>query len=364
MMRIPVHTTSHQYEVIIGSNILTETIHSLDAKLKRADRYIVFTDENVWAAQGARFEESFPYPFDVFVMPSGEACKSFDNFQQAHTFLLDKNSTRNTFLFAFGGGAVGDLTGFVAASYMRGIPFIQIPTTILAHDSAVGGKTAINHPKGKNLIGAFYQPEAVIYDIQYLHSLNEREVRSGMAEVIKHALISNENWLKELMSTTSITQLPEDQLALYLKKGIEVKAKIVAEDETEQSVRKFLNFGHTYGHAIEAAAGYGGLTHGEAVMIGTVYALLLSERYGQISREFTKEFLNFAIQNGYPFDKVAHFTFEQLQAYMVKDKKVEYGELKFVLLDDFGKPFVQIVSLSECREVDREYRQLLMEVNK
>lgn len=363
-MRIPVNTKSHQYEVIIGSDILTEAIQSLDEKLKKADRYIVFTDENVWEAQGARFKERFPHPFDVFVMPSGEECKSFSNFQEAHTFLLEKNSTRNTFLFAFGGGAVGDLTGFVAASYMRGIPFIQIPTTILAHDSAVGGKTAINHPKGKNLIGAFYQPESVIYDIQFLQSLNVREVRSGMAEVIKHALISNETWLKELMSTSSITTLPEEQLALYLKKGIEVKANIVAEDETEQSVRKYLNFGHTYGHAIEAAAGYGGLAHGEAVMIGMVYALLLSERYGNITRSFTKDFLNFAIQNGYPFERIVEFAFEQLQTYLVKDKKVEYGELKFVLLEEIGKPFVQTISLSECKEVDSEYRQLLMEVSK
>lgn len=363
-MRIPINTDSHQYEVIIGTGILTEALHSLDEQLKKADRYIVFTDQNVWEAQSTYFKESFPFPFDVFIMPSGEECKSFDNFQLAHTFLLEKNSTRNTFLFAFGGGAVGDVTGFVAASYMRGIPFIQIPTTILAHDSAVGGKTAINHPKGKNLIGAFYQPEAVIYDIQFLQSLTEREVRSGLAEVIKHALISDADWLKELMASSSITKLSEQQLARHLKAGIEVKAKIVSEDETEQSVRKYLNFGHTYGHAIEATASYGGLTHGEAVMIGMVYALLVSERYGHISHSFTKEFLQFAINNGYPLFDTLEYPFEQLQTFLLKDKKVEYGELKFVLLREIGEPFIQTVSLSECREVDLEYRKLLMEVKK
>ncbi|MEL4024635.1 3-dehydroquinate synthase [Lysinibacillus endophyticus] len=363
-MRIPVNTASHQYEVVIGNDILKSAVLSFEDKLQKADQLVVFTDKNVWEAQGEYFKQNFPYDFKVFIMPAGEECKGFENYQNSHTFLIENNCTRKSFLFAFGGGAVGDLTGFVAATFMRGIPFIQIPTTILAHDSAVGGKTAINHPLGKNLIGAFYQPEGVVYDTNLLHSLSEREIRSGMAEVIKHALISNENWLKELMNTPSITGIDNDQLALHLKAGIEVKADIVSKDETEQSVRKFLNLGHTYGHAIEAAAGYGGLAHGEAVVIGIVYALLLSERYGQINRQFTKEFLQFAHQNGYPFEKLEEFSFETLEQYLVKDKKVEYGELQFVLLNKIGEPFIQPIELSECKEVDREYRSLLMEVSK
>lgn len=363
-MRIPVNTLSHSYEVVIGSKILHDAVQSFDEKIKKADRLIVFTDENVWKAQQKYFEQQFPYPYDVFIMPAGEACKSFENYASAHTFLLEKKSTRKTFLFAFGGGAVGDLTGFVAATYMRGIPFIQIPTTILAHDSAVGGKTAINHPHGKNLIGAFYQPEAVIYDTLVLQSLSEREIRSGMAEVIKHAMISNGDWLNELMVTPSIVNIHGEQLAQHLKLGIEVKANIVAQDETEQSVRKYLNFGHTYGHAIEAAAGYGGLAHGEAVMIGIVYALLLSERYGQITRDFTKDFLHFASNQGYPFEQLSNYSFEQLKDYLVKDKKVEYGELQFVLLERIGDPFIQPLELSECQEIDKEYRILLEEVCK
>ena len=363
-MKIPVNTASNQYEVVIGSNILTSAIESLHEQLLRADKIIVFTDQNVWRAQSDYFSVNFPYPFEVFVMPPGEECKSFDNYKEAHTFLIEKKSTRKSLLIAFGGGAVGDLTGFVAATYMRGIPFIQVPTTILAHDSAVGGKTAINHPGGKNLIGAFYQPEAVIYDIHFLSTLNDREVRSGMAEVIKHALISDEVWLHELLSVHSITSIPNEQLASYLKAGIEVKANIVAQDETEQSVRKYLNLGHTYGHAIEAAAGYGGLAHGEAVVIGLVYALILSERYGKISREFTKSFLKFAYKNKYPIDAVSNYSFETLEPFLVKDKKVEYGELQFVLLNAIGEPFIQPIEISECREVDLEYRALLMEVCK
>lgn len=364
MIRIPVNTASHLYEVVIGENILKNAVESFQPTISKADRCIVFTDENVWNAQKEYFTQNFPYPFEVFIMPAGETCKSFDNFEKAHSFLMEQNCTRKSFLFAFGGGAVGDATGFVAATFMRGIPFMQIPTTILAHDSAVGGKTAINHPKGKNMIGAFYQPEAVIYDTRFLQTLSEREVRSGMAEVIKHALISNESWLTELMQIPKITQIDHEQLAHHLKNGIEVKAEIVAEDETEQSVRKFLNLGHTYGHAIEAAAGYGGIAHGDAVMIGTVYALLLSERYGTITRDYTKQFLQFAYNQGYPYEEVSNYSFNELKGYLLKDKKVEYGKLNFVLLQTIGQPFVQTIDVVECEEIDVEFRQLIEEVCK
>lgn len=363
-MKIPVNTASHQYDVTIGNEILTTAMESYKDIINKADKLFVLTDENVWNNQGTYFKDHFPYPFEVFVMPAGEECKSFDNFKRVHTFLIEKNGTRKSILFAFGGGAVGDLTGFVAATFMRGIPFIQIPTTILAHDSAVGGKTAINHPQGKNLVGAFYQPEGVVYDIHFLQSLNEREVRSGMAEVVKHAMISDAKWLEKLMACPSLNKMAQDELAFHLKSGIEVKAKIVTEDETEQSVRKYLNFGHTYGHALEAAAGYGGLAHGEAVMIGMVYALLLSERYGQINRSFTKSFLQYAYHNGYPFEQVVKYPFETLQPFIVKDKKAEYGELKFVLLSKIGTPFMQPIELAECRNVDSEFRALVMEVCK
>lgn len=361
-MRVPVATKSHQYEVVLGHNFLAEAVKTFDEKLQKADKIIVFTDANVWAAQGEYFKGNFPYAFEVFVLPGGEACKTFEQYNAAQTFLLEQKCSRKSFVFAFGGGAVGDLTGFVAATYMRGVPFIQIPTTILAHDSAVGGKTAINHPLGKNMIGAFYQPEGVIYDTVFIESLSEREVRSGTAEVIKHAMISNAAWLQELMDAESVIRFSTTELANHLKAGIEVKAKIVSEDETEQSVRKYLNLGHTYGHAIEAAAGYGKVAHGEAVMIGLVYCLLLSERYGKLNREFTTAFLQFALKNGYPFEAVNDYSFEQLIEYLLKDKKAEYGVLQFVLLEEIGKPFVRPIELAECKEMDAEFRQLLAEV--
>ena len=361
-MRVPVATKSHQYEVVLGHQFLTEAVKSFDEKLQKADKLIVFTDANVWAAQGEYFKSNFPYDFEVFVLPGGEACKTFEQYNAAQTFLLEQKCSRKSFIFAFGGGAVGDLTGFVAATYMRGVPFIQIPTTILAHDSAVGGKTAINHPLGKNMIGAFYQPEGVIYDTVFIESLPEREVRSGTAEVIKHAMISNATWLQQLMTAETVIHFSTTELAKQLKAGIEVKAKIVSEDETEQSVRKYLNLGHTYGHAIEAAAGYGKVAHGEAVMIGLVYCLLLSERYGKLNRAFTTAFLQFALKNGYPFAAVNDYSFEQLTEYLLKDKKAEYGVLQFVLLEEIGKPFVRPIDLAECKEVDAEFRQLIAEV--
>lgn len=361
-MRVPVATKSHQYDVVIGHDFLAEAVQSFDDQLQKADKLIVFTDANVWAAQGDYFKVNFPYDFEVFVLPGGEACKTFEQYHAAQTFLLEQKCSRKSFIFAFGGGAVGDLTGFVAATYMRGVPFIQIPTTILAHDSAVGGKTAINHPLGKNMIGAFYQPEGVIYDTLFTESLPEREVRSGTAEVIKHAMISDATWLQELMAANTVIHFSTGELAKQLKAGIEVKAKIVSEDETEQSVRKYLNLGHTYGHAIEAAAGYGKVAHGEAVMIGLVYCLLLSERYGELDSAFTKEFLQFALKNGYPFEAVNHYSFKELTEYLVKDKKAEYGVLQFVLLKKIGEPFVRPIELEECKEVDAEFRKLLAEV--
>lgn len=361
-MKIPVKAASHSYDVVIGQNILKTAVKELEEKIAKADQLIVFTDENVWKYQQNYFKDQFPYPFEVFVMPSGEASKSFENFQDAHTFLIEKKCTRKSLIFAFGGGAVGDVTGFVAATFMRGIPFVQIPTTILAHDSAVGGKTAINHPMGKNLIGAFYQPEAVIYDLTFLQSLNDREIRSGMAEVVKHAIISNEKWLHELMTSPPFTTIETEQFANHLQLGVQVKANIVEQDETEQSVRKFLNFGHTYGHAIEAAAGYGSLTHGEAIMIGMVYAFLLCERFGNITREFIIDFVKFALKNGYPLHEVEQYPFSELKQYLVKDKKIEYGNLKFVLLKQIGEPYVETIDLQTCEEVDEQMRQLLKEV--
>lgn len=358
MKHVKVSAASHSYDVVIGQGILKEAMTTFSKELEKADKIVVFTDEAVWQAQQAYFTENFAYAYELFIFPGGEASKTFEQYFAAQSFLLELGASRKTLAIAFGGGAVGDATGFIAATYMRGIPFIQVPTTILAHDSAVGGKTAINHPLGKNMIGAFYQPQGVIYDLAVLNSLPVREIRSGMAEVVKHAYLSDEAWLTELLVRDQQT-MTTAQLASDLQKGIEVKAAIVSQDETEQSVRKYLNLGHTYGHAIEAAAGYGKIAHGEAVMIGLLFTLLLSERYGTITREATTALLAYLVRNNYPLTAVFDYTFSTLASYLMKDKKVAYGQLQFVVLEAVGQPTVKEVTLEECEEIDRMLRALL-----
>lgn len=362
-MKIQVNAATASYEVMLGKNILKDAFVAYDELLKKADKIIVLTDENVWAKHQTYFEASLRYDLHVLVLPSGEACKTMKEFEHAQTFMLEKECTRKSLVIALGGGAIGDLAGFVAATYMRGVPFIQVPTTILAHDSAVGGKTAINHPLGKNMIGAFYQPKAVIYDTQFLTTLPEVEVRSGMAEVVKHAMLSDETWYEELLSLISY-QVDEELLTSYLAKGISVKAKIVEQDETEQSVRKYLNLGHTYGHAVEAAAGYGKLTHGECVMIGLLYMMLLSEEVGGIQSDQTNALIRFAAKTNYPLDELENYPFEILKPFMLKDKKADYGELQFVLLKKIGEPYVQKVDVQTCARIDEQLRIRLSEVLK
>lgn len=357
-MNIQVNAKSKSYEVTIGANILSDAFQTYASLFNKADHVFVLTDENVWKRHEDYFRASMPFPFYELILPAGEKCKSFPIFEKAHTFLLEHRATRKSLIIALGGGAVGDLAGFVAATYMRGIPFIQVPTTILAHDSAVGGKTAINHSSGKNMIGAFYQPEAVIYDTSFLTTLPAIEVRSGMAEVVKHAMLSDAIWYEELLKLDSF-EMSSELLTTYLAKGIQVKASIVEQDETESSVRKFLNLGHTYGHALEAAAGYGKLTHGECVMIGLIYMLILSEMHGGITSEQTEQFINFVRNTGYPLDALKEYSFEVLLPYLLKDKKADYGELQFVLLQEIGKPFTKVISVDNCTQVDEQLRKRL-----
>ncbi|WP_313890987.1 3-dehydroquinate synthase [Psychrobacillus sp.] len=360
-MIIPVKTTTASYEVHLGENILSEFCHRISEKMKKADQIVVVTDEHVWSLHETYFRENFSLPFKMYVVPNGEACKTFESYFQVQTFLLQENCSRNSVLLALGGGAVGDLTGFVAATFMRGIPFYQIPTTILAHDSAVGGKTAINHPNGKNMIGAFYQPSEVLYDFHFLATLPVEEVRSGMAEVIKHAIISDRNWFQEFYSLTSIETIQKDELLVWLEKGIRVKAHIVELDETEQSYRKYLNFGHTYGHAIEASIGYGKITHGEAVMIGMIPALMLSEIHGELESSSAFQLYTLAQKLGYNFQHVLACDFNELASFMLKDKKTTNGELHFALLQKIGEPFVKTISMEEVQKCDEEFRKWIEE---
>lgn len=353
MEKLTVQTKSHQYNVHIGSSTYALFATEYKALLENADRIAILADENVAKMYLSKLEAALSFVKDKVVckeVPAGEACKTIETYSDCQSFLLQQGFTRQSLIIAFGGGACGDLAGFVAATFMRGIQYIQCPTTILAHDSAVGGKTAINMPEGKNMVGAFHQPSAVLFQMDLFSSLPPREMRSGLAELLKHALISDEAWTLQLLANDSFTTPSEQWLAEELLKGIAVKANIVGEDEFEHSTRKFLNFGHTFGHAIEAACGFGRLSHGESIMIGMAYSLGLSEMLGHTNQALTDQFIQFAKAQQYSFAPIYEFSFDIFMRYMQKDKKMSHGKLNFVLLNGVGHPFVMEVTETQCYE--------------
>ncbi|KGX92160.1 3-dehydroquinate synthase [Pontibacillus halophilus JSM 076056 = DSM 19796] len=285
------------------------------------------------------------------VVPSGESSKSMEQFYRCHTAALEENLDRKSLLVALGGGMIGDLAGFVASTYMRGIDYVQVPTTILAHDSSVGGKVAINHEQGKNMIGAFHQPVAVLYDTDTLWSLPEQEWRSGMAEVIKHGLLADGQLYEQLVTHQTPFQSFDGHLLTHLLyRGVAVKSKIVKEDERENGVRSYLNLGHTLGHAIEGEAGYGEITHGEAVALGIYFALHLSERvYG--SKLPLDSYTNWLHTYNYPLHKLKEYSIDVLLPWMRRDKKNEHGSIRMVLLKEVGEPALVPVEEDLIREV-------------
>lgn len=353
MGKLRVNIKNHEYNVHIGTDTYALFATQYKDLLDSADQIAVIADERVAELHLPVLLDALQATnrtIEVKTVPAGESCKTSEVFVGCLSFLLSKGFTRDSLVIAFGGGACGDLTGFVSAAFMRGIRYIHCPTTILAHDSAVGGKTAINMPEGKNMVGAFHQPSGVLFNLSIYDSLPKSEVRSGMAELLKHAFISDEDWANDLLANDSFTSPSIEWLEVELLRGIAVKAEIVAEDEFEQSTRKFLNFGHTFGHAVEAALGFGGLSHGECVMIGMAYSLILSEMDGEIDERLTTKYIDFATSHGYTFRPVHEHTFETFMGYMQKDKKASFGKLNFVLLEVVGKPFVKEITSEQCFE--------------
>lgn len=360
MEQLTVKTRQHTYDVHIGRFAYEKFSTVYRDRLEQADKIAIIADEQVAKRHLATLTDALAFVANKLVIttiPSGEASKTMATFADCQSFLLQEGCTRKSMVIAFGGGACGDLAGFVAATYMRGIPFIQCPTTILAHDSAVGGKTAINMPAGKNMVGAFHQPEAVLFQTPLFHTLPLREIRSGLAELVKHAFISDQQWTLELLANDSFTSPSDDWLAAQLLRGIQVKAQIVGEDEFEQSTRKYLNFGHTFGHAIEAAAGFGNVSHGESVMIGMIYSLLISEQLQQTEAAITDQFIAFLQQYDYPLQAIHTYSFEALYSFMQKDKKAMDGQLNFVLLNGIGHPFVTSVTKEQCKAAFLQLQQ-------
>ncbi|MBT2690016.1 3-dehydroquinate synthase [Bacillus sp. ISL-47] len=345
MNSVSIQTDTRTYPVFIGSGAIGRLSTFIKEAYPSMTNLMVITDETVRDLHLPALElELKGTDACICAVPSGEKAKTFDVYYNCLTFALEHKLDRKSLILAFGGGAVGDLGGFVAATYMRGIPFIQIPTTILAHDSAVGGKVAINHPSGKNMVGAFYQPSAVFYDLDFLSTLPPKEKRSGFAEVIKHSLIHDIQFYSNLKEQFhSLEKIPSEELSLILTKGIEIKGAIVAQDEKESGVRAFLNFGHTLGHAIEAEKGYGEWTHGESVAVGMIFALELSRKIFGLTFEIN-EFKNWLSALGYQVTLPQELSHQSLLERMKQDKKSEGQKVRFVLLQDIGKPVLYEVS--------------------
>ena len=290
------------------------------------------------------------------VLPDGEAHKDWQTLNLIFDTLLQRGCDRKTVLFALGGGVVGDMTGFAAASYMRGVPFVQVPTTLLSQvDSSVGGKTAINHPLGKNMIGAFYQPQLVVCDLATLETLPARELSAGLGEIIKYGPIADMQFFEWLEQNMDGLLRRESGLLMHaVKRSVEIKAWVVGQDEKESGLRAILNFGHTFGHAIEAGMGYGNWLHGEGVAAGMVMAAELSQRLGMVDARFVVRLRTLIERAGLPVRGAVIDEQDNAGRYldlMRVDKKSEAGEIRFVLIDGPGKAVMRSAPDALVREV-------------
>jgi 3-dehydroquinate synthase len=309
--------------------------------LRSAGRAIrVISDESVLKAQPSYLANAGFLPDEILNLPSGESTKSVEHFATALSFLAKSAANRDCALFAFGGGVIGDLAGYVAASYLRGIDFYQIPTTLLSMvDSSVGGKTGINLPEGKNLVGAFWQPKAVYIDGALLQTLPEREFSAGMAEVIKYGMLADLELFEKLeqleMLNTASAELPD-----IIRQCCAIKAQVVADDEKETALsggRALLNLGHTFAHAIENVAGYGAYLHGEAVAIGLSLATKLSIQLGQLPESILVRVDALLQKTELPVRLTTALPVEALMQAMQKDKKNRSGKLRFVTMKSLGE---------------------------
>lgn len=305
-----------------------------------------------------RVLESAGVNVDQVILPDGEQYKSLTVLNDVFTALLKKPHGRDTTIVALGGGVIGDLAGFAAASYQRGVRFIQVPTTLLSQvDSSVGGKTAVNHPMGKNMIGAFYQPVSVIIDLDCLNSLPARELSAGLAEVIKYGIILDSDffvWLEN--NIDAVRALQPEALSYCIRRCCELKADVVAADERESGLRALLNLGHTYGHAIEAEMGYGNWLHGEAVAAGMMMAAHTARRLGQFAPSDIDRIRVLLERAGLPTNGPATMAPQAYLPHMMRDKKVQAGELRLVLPTAIGSAEVRggvahetvLASIKDC----------------
>ena len=340
LTQVQVSLGDRSYPIFIGAGTIQQVDIASHISGKKA---LIVTNETVAPLYLEILKQQLSEKqVDTVVLADGEQYKNLDTLNLIFDQLIGSHHDRKTTLIALGGGVVGDMTGFAAASYQRGVPFIQIPTTLLAQvDSSVGGKTAVNHAMGKNMIGAFYQPQAVIIDTNTLATLPDREFHAGLAEVIKYGLIVDANFFQWLESNIdNLLQRNEQALAYAIELSCKSKARVVAEDETEQGIRAILNLGHTFGHAIETFQGYKQWIHGEAVAAGMVMAAALSVTVGDLAVEDLHRIKHLLYRCSLPIAPPLDMAVDDFMTLMVRDKKVLDGQLRLVLLKRLGEACV------------------------
>lgn len=360
MERITVTLGERSYPITIAAGLFNDPAAFLP--LKHGDRAMLVTNETLaplYLDAVRSVLEQRGVRVDQVILPDGEQYKSLTVLDQVFCALLAKPHGRDTTIVALGGGVIGDLAGFAAASYQRGVRFIQVPTTLLAQvDSSVGGKTAVNHPLGKNMIGAFYQPASVVIDLNCLKTLPPRELASGLAEVIKYGIILDSEffvWLEQHLD--DLLALQPAALTHCIRRCCELKAEVVAADEHEHGQRALLNLGHTYGHAIETHMGYGNWLHGEAVAAGIMMAINTARRLGQFTDTDAKRVQALLIRAGLPVAGPASMAPDSYLPYMMRDKKVVSGQLRLVLPLGIGSAQVRagitddivLASIADCQ---------------
>lgn len=341
---VNVELKDRSYSIYIGRDLL-KGIGNRIKILIPSQKTVVITNPNINSLYGNILKDALKNEgFDAYFIdiPDGEEYKTLDTAVKIYERLIVIRMERESPLIALGGGVIGDITGFVAATYLRGVPYIQAPTTLLAQvDSSIGGKTAVNHPKGKNLIGAFYQPKVVYIDIDTLNTLPKKEILCGVAEIIKYGIIRDSGFFEFLEDNIErLINLDEDALIYSIKRSCEIKADVVSRDEKESGLRAILNFGHTIGHAVESLTGYKKYKHGEAVAIGMVYAARLSLESGLCSDRDYKRVVNLIKKAGLPAtipDTVAQgFSPDSIINSLYLDKKVKGEKIRFVLMKGIG----------------------------
>lgn len=342
MPELNVALGERSYPIYIGPGLLGNS--DCFEPFINSSQVLIVTNETIDKIYSEQLERTlgFVESLDKVVLPDGERYKNLETLNLIFDALLEKSHNRKTTLVALGGGVIGDMTGFAAASYQRGVNFIQVPTTLLSQvDSSVGGKTGVNHALGKNMIGAFYQPKSVVIDTDVLSSLPDRELSAGLAEVIKYGLIADKEffiWLENNMS--SLLARDNNALSYAIERSCQIKADVVASDEKEGGIRAILNLGHTFGHAIEADQGYGNWLHGEAVGAGMVMACDLSYRMGWIEKNIFERAQKLIEDAKLPIAPPAGMSPETFIKYMSVDKKVLDKKLRLVLLKACGEAIV------------------------